>query len=166
MSEDEGFAPGGDGTPVVERLVRVEAVDGRFAQVTADRLGGCGGCSEKSGCGHAALMGDRPPLRLTVENVLAAQPGDWVVIGMPSAGLLGALGWAYGLPLGGFLAGVLAGASFGSAAAFFCGAAGMAAGLLAGRRRFAARREKGQETGEPRMLRRADPPGNQRCNSG
>ncbi len=160
MSEDEGSAP------VVERLVRVEAVEGRLARVTADRLGGCGGCSERSGCGHAALMGDRPPLRLTVENTLAARPGDWVVVGMPAAGLLGPLLWAYGLPLGGFLAGVLAGAGFGSAGAMACGAAGLAVGVLAGRRLFAARREKGRETGEPRMLRRAEPPADGRCSIG
>jgi sigma-E factor negative regulatory protein RseC len=158
MSEDEGSAPA-----VVERLVRVEAVDGRRALVTAGRMGGCGGCSEQGGCAHVALMGNRPPLSLAVENTLAVRPGEWVVIGMPAAGLLSALGWAYGLPLGGFLAGVLAGAGFGSVAALACGGAGLLAGVLAGRRRFAVRRGKDKETGEPRMLRRAEPPANGRC---
>ena len=95
--------------PVVERLVRVDAVEGGDAWVLADRAGGCGGCSEKGGCGHAGLMGEMPPVRIRVANRLGAQPGDWVVLGLSSEALLGSLALAYGLPLGGFLLGAVAG---------------------------------------------------------
>jgi positive regulator of sigma E activity len=166
MSEDPDATAAGYSPPLLQRLARVEAVIGHQARVASDRMSGCGGCSQRSGCGHAAVNGDPSPLNLTVENTLGARVGDWVVIGMPAAGLLGAMGWAYGLPLGGFLAGVLAGSPLGSTVAAICGAAGLAAGAWVGRRRFASRRANDQDTGEPRMVRLADPPDDAQCNSG
>lgn len=148
---------------VVERLVRVEAVDGGDAWVLAERAGGCGGCSEKGGCGHAGLMGEAPPMRLKIANRLDAEPGEWVVLGVASGSLLGSLMLAYGLPLAGFLAGAMLGAAFGSAAAILAGAAGFGLMLLVCRRIFRARSRRGEAPAEPRMLRFAPPPVRDGC---
>lgn len=160
MSDGKEPPPGRHDAPVVERLVRVEAIEGDSAWVLADRMGGCGGCSEKGGCGHAALMGEAPPMRLKIANRLDAQAGEWVVLGVTSGSLLGSLMLAYGLPLGGFLAGALAGSAFGSVAAMLGGAVGLGLMLLLCRRIFRAR---GDAPAEPRMLRFAPPPVRDGC---
>ncbi len=163
MSDGKEPPPGRHDAPVVERLVRVEAVEGGDAWVLADRMGGCGGCSEKGGCGHAALMGDAPPMRLKIANRLGAAPGEWVVLGIASGSLLGSLMLAYGLPLCGFLAGAVAGAAFGPEAAIFGGVAGLGLMLPVCRRIFRARAGAGNAPAEPRMLRFAPPPGRDGC---
>lgn len=140
---------------MVERLVRVDAVENGHAWVVAERGGGCGACSEKGGCGHAALMGEMPPVRIKVLNRLDVRPGDWVVLGLPSGALLGSLTLAYGLPLGGFLLGAVAGAAFGAGAAIVAAAAGLALALAAGRFVFASRRA---DPARPAMLRLAAAP--------
>ena len=163
MSDGKEPSPGLANAPVVERLVRVDAVDGDKAWVLADRMGGCGGCSEKGGCGHAALMGDAPPMRLKIANRLQAAPGEWVVLGVTSGSLLGAVMTAYGLPLGGFLAGAVIGSLIGSVAAMLGGAAGLVLMLLVCRRIFRARSVVGDAPAEPRMLRFAPPPVRDGC---
>ncbi len=160
MSDGKEPPPGRHDAPVVERLVRVDAIEGDSAWVLADRMGGCGGCSEKGGCGHAALMGEAPPMRLKIANRLGAHAGEWVVLGVTSGSLLGSLMLAYGLPLGGFLAGALAGSALGSVAAMLGGAAGLGLMLLLCRRIF---RTRGDAPAEPRMLRFAPPPVRDGC---
>lgn len=145
---------------VVERLVRVDAVDNGDAWVVVARGGGCGGCSEKGGCGHAALTGELPPVRLKVPNRLGVRAGDWVVLGLSSGALLGSLTLAYGLPLGGFLLGALAGAAFGAGAAIAAAVAGLALAFAAGRFLFASRRV---EAARPAMLRLAAAPVRDGC---
>lgn len=154
MSEQNALPPGRADAPVVERTVRVESVEDGFAWVVAEKMSGCGGCSEKAGCAHAALSADARPLRLRVENRLGAQPGDWVGIGMPAASLLGSMGLAYGLPVAGFLAGVLAGSAAGTLAAMAGGAAGFVLALFGCRRLLAGR----EQVAAPAMLRRMPPP--------
>jgi len=144
-----------DRAPMAERPVRVESLDGGFAWVSADRRGGCSSCPDKGGCGHAALLGEAPPIRLKVDNRLHARPGDWVVVGLPSSGLMASMALAYGLPVLGFLAGTLLGSAVGgTAAAMIGGAAGLGSAFLAGRRLCAAGR--GRTT--PVMLRKVPPP--------
>lgn len=163
MSDGKESSPGLANAPVVERLVRVDAVEGESAWVLADRMGGCGGCSEKGGCGHAALMGEAPPMRLKIANRLNAAPDEWVVLGVTSGSLLGSLMLAYGLPLGGFLGGALLGASIAPVAAMLGGAVGLGLMLLVCRRIFRARGAAGDVTAEPRMLRFAPPPVRDGC---
>jgi len=155
MSDGRVPPPGRQDAPVVERPVRVESLEGGFAWVVADRAGGCSGCPEKGGCGHAALLGEAPPIRLKVDNRLNARPGEWVAIGLPSSGLIASLGVAYGLPVLGFLAGTLAGSAFGgTAAAMLGGVCGLGLAFLAGRRLCAA----GRGRATPVMLRKVPPP--------
>lgn len=163
MSDGKEPPPGRHDAPVVERLVRVDAIEGANAWVLADRMGGCGGCSEKGGCGHAALMGEAPPMRLKIANRLAAEPGEWVVLGVASGSLLGSLLLAYGLPLGGFLAGTVIGSALSPVAAMLGGAVGLGLMLLVCRRIFRARSRSGEAAAEPRMLRFAPPPGRGGC---
>jgi len=140
---------------MAERPVRVESLEGDFAWVSADRRSGCSGCPEKGGCGHAALFGDAPPIRLKVDNRLNARPGEWVVIGLPSGGLVASLALAYGLPVLGFLAGTLVGSGLGgTAAAMLGGACGLGLAFLAGRRLCAA----GRGRATPVMVRKVPPP--------
>ena len=155
MSDGMGPPPGTQEAPVVERLVRVDAVENGDAWVTADRMGGCGGCPEKGGCGHAALLGDMPPVRIRIENRLGVRPGDWVMLGVPSASLIGSAGLAYGLPLVGFLAGAITGAEFGAGVAIAAGVGGLALMALACRYVFTARRG---DPARPVMLRLAPAP--------
>ncbi len=163
MSDGKEPPPGRHDAPVVERLVRVDAIEGGNAWVLADRVGGCGGCSEKGGCGHAALMGEAPPMRLRIANRLDAEPGEWVVLGMASGSLLGSLMLAYGLPLGGFIAGAVLGSLANPLAAMLGGAAGLGLMLLLCRRIFRARAVAGEAPAEPRMLRFAPPPVRDGC---
>lgn len=146
--------------PVVERLVRVDAIEGEDAWVLADRAGGCGGCAARRGCGHAGLMGEMPPVRIRVANRLGARPGDWVVLGMSSGALVGSLALAYGLPLLGFLLGAVAGAAFGAGAAIAAAVGGLALALALGRFAFASRRI---DPARPAMLRPAAAPPRDGC---
>lgn len=163
MSDGKEPPPGHDHAPVVERLVRVDAVEGDHAWVIADRRGGCGSCAERGGCGHAALREDVPPMRLKVPNRLAAEPGEWVVLGIRSDSLLGSSMLAYGLPLGGFLGGAMAGAVVAPAAAIGGGVVGLAAMLGVCRWLFARRARQGRAPAQPRMIRFAPPPMRDGC---
>lgn len=133
----------------MERVVTVARLEGDWAWVAAGPVEACGSCGQRGLCTVAQGPGK---FRLRVENRLHALPGERVVIAVAPASLLSGALVAYGLPLCGFLAGILAGAGFGTVAAVITGLGGLAAGGWLARRRLAAARGGG-----PAMLRRAGP---------
>lgn len=80
----------------------VARVDGQMAFVEVRReASGCGRCSEAGGCGSSLLSqilgGNRRLYRLP--NLIAARPGDSVVLSVGEGMLLRAALWTYALPM-------------------------------------------------------------------
>lgn len=111
------------------------------ARVRVQRSGGCGRCHEEGGCGNAA---ESRCDEFVVLSEFDVKPGDRVRIVVPEGAALRAALLAYGLPLGGLLAGAVLGFFVaGTDLASVLGAAGgLIIGLLAlrlGRHQGAAR---------------------------
>lgn len=103
---------------MIETTARVTRLQGDTAWVRVEAPASCGACGGK-GCGsalYARLLNPREP-EYPVDNPIAAQPGDWVVIGIEDGALLKAAAKGYLLPLALVLLGALAGAQWGEGAA-------------------------------------------------
>lgn len=94
---------------MIEEQAIVIASDPEIAEIEAVRRGACGSCGASAACGTSLLdrfLGRRP-LRLRVDNVLGAQIGDRVILGVPEAALLRAAFSAYLVPLFGLILGAI-----------------------------------------------------------
>jgi sigma-E factor negative regulatory protein RseC len=95
---------------MIEEFAIVVAADERFALVEPQRRATCDHCGVRSTCGTSLIdrfLGRRP-LRLQVENPLAAKVGERVILGVADAVLLRAALVAYLVPLGGLMLGAAA----------------------------------------------------------
>ena len=96
---------------MIEEQARVVRVEGNIAEIVIEKQSACGSCSAKAGCGTSLLSTwfGRRQLRLNLDNVIAAKPGDTVVLGMDEASLQRGSLLLYALPLAGLLVGAIAG---------------------------------------------------------
>lgn len=111
---------------MTETSARVSRVEGDTAWVVAEAPASCGVCAGK-GCGSSVfgrMLHAQDP-EYPVENRIAAQPGDAVVVAVEDGALLGAALRAYVLPLALLVLGALVGAAFGDAGAVTGGLIGL-----------------------------------------
>ncbi len=112
------------------------------ADVIVDGASPCARCAEGRGCGAGIFTGrdGQQHLRLTVPDGMSLAVGDTVTVSMQGRTLLVASALAYGLPLAGLLGGALIAAllSVSEGIALMFAGAGLAAGIVLGRRRLSA----------------------------
>lgn len=113
--------------------LRVRATVGAPGEVLCAPGVTCPRCARGEGCGQAAWFSRRQPCRLSVLTG-AAQPGQEVMLELPSRRLLQAAALVYGLPLAGLLGGAVVGQGAGEAGAVLGGVVGLLAGVIAARR--------------------------------
>ncbi len=98
---------------MIESDARVVAVEGARTWVEASRRSSCGQCSASGSCGgslFSELFGGRP-VRVEVDNPIAAGLGQRVIVGIPERMMMTGSLDLYLLPLLGLLAGAIAGQS-------------------------------------------------------
>ncbi len=103
---------------MIETTARVTRLQGDTAWVKVEAPASCGACGGK-GCGaalYARLLTWREP-EYPVENPIAAQPGDWVIVGVEDGAILKAAARGYLFPLGLVVLGAVLGAQWGEGAA-------------------------------------------------
>ncbi len=103
---------------MIETTARVTRLQGQTAWVKVEAPASCGACGGK-GCGsalYARLLNPREP-EYPVDNPIAAQPGDLVVIGIEDGAILKAAARGYLLPLGLVVLGAVVGSQWGEGAA-------------------------------------------------
>lgn len=111
------------------------------ATIEVDVAAYCPRCAAGKGCGAGLLAAGNPTRQIEVDLGRGQIPiiGETVHLSLPPSGLLRAAGIAYGIPLLGALCG--AGVAFmlaaGDAAAALLSLAGLAAGVVTGRRLLA-----------------------------
>lgn len=133
---------------MVETPARVVRLQGDTAWVRVETPESCGACGGK-GCGsslYARMLHPREP-EYAVDNPIAAQPGERVVIGIEDGAVLRAVVSAYLLPLALLTLGAVMGAFFGEGAAVIGGLLGLLLGVL--------RMKRQPVTGSPVILRRS-----------
>lgn len=152
---------------MIEEQGVVVALHEDRAEVRIQRRGGCDGCGASAGCGTALIdrFFGRRSVSLRVRNLVGAQVGDRVVIGVSEGGLLRAALVAYLVPILGLVAGAILGQWLGEDGALSSPSAGSGnlsalAGSLLGfilalswLRRYSARRARRSEL-DPVILRR------------
>jgi sigma-E factor negative regulatory protein RseC len=96
---------------MIEQQGIVVETDGHMAAVASHGAGSCGGCKANEGCGTASLARffQRRERILWVQNPVAAQTGDQVIVGMEESALLRSAWLAYAVPVIGLLLGAIAG---------------------------------------------------------
>ncbi len=96
---------------MIEEQAKVVAVDGRLAEIVAERHSACGGCHVKSGCGTSLIASWLSNRRLVfhLPNDVNAKVGDTVIIGLEEGRLQKGSLLLYALPLGGLLLGAISG---------------------------------------------------------
>ncbi|MFN3594524.1 MAG: SoxR reducing system RseC family protein [Thiobacillaceae bacterium] len=112
---------------MIETTARVTRLQGDTAWVKVEAPTSCGACGGK-GCGsalYARLLNPREP-EYPVDNPIAAQPGDWVVIGIEDGAILSAAVRGYLLPLALLVIGAVAGSLLGEGAAVVGAGIGLA----------------------------------------
>lgn len=133
---------------MVETPARVVRLQGDTAWVRVEAPESCGACGGK-GCGStlfARMLHPREP-EYAVDNPIAAQPGERVMIGIGDGVVLKAVVSAYLVPLVLLTLGAVVGAYFGEGAAVVGGLLGLVLGLL--------RMKRQPVTGAPVILRRS-----------
>lgn len=87
----------------------VSAVEGRLARIRLTPASSCERCLTGRGCGAGVFSGmfARRAVDVTIVNTVDALPGQRVLIGVTGAALARAALRLYGIPLFGFMAGVL-----------------------------------------------------------
>jgi positive regulator of sigma E activity len=121
---------------VIETPARILRTEGATAWVVTEAPTSCGACGGK-GCGSsifARLIHGKEP-EYAVDNPIAAQPGDAVVVGIADGALYKAALAGYVAPLGVLLMGAMIGARFGDGGALAGALLGLAAAVLWLRRR-------------------------------
>lgn len=135
---------------MIETTARVTRLQGNTAWVRVEAPASCGACSGK-GCGaalYARLLNPREP-EYPVDNPIAAQPGDWVVIGIEDGAILKAAARGYLLPLALVVLGAVVGSQWGEGAAV----AGAVLGLMLAWMRL----RRGRRAAMPVILRQTAP---------
>lgn len=96
---------------MIEEQATVTAVHGALAEVVTLRRSACGSCNAKGGCGTSLLATWFPQrtLRFRLANVIGANPGDTVLLGLDEGFLQRGSLLLYGLPLVGLLLGAVGG---------------------------------------------------------
>jgi len=135
---------------VIETAARVTRREGALAWVRAESPTGCAACGGK-GCGASIfvrLLHPREP-EYAVTNLIDAEAGEAVVVGIADGDLLKAALMAYVVPLVLLLLGALLGAQWGDGAAVLGALAGLLVAVV-----WLRRRRGGQP---PVILRRGSP---------
>ena len=125
-----------------ETLARVVRVEGDTAWVEVEAPTSCGACGGR-GCGSSSVFGQlfraRPPA-YPVDNAIAAQPGDSVIVAVAEGELLRSVWRGYGVPLLALLLGAVLGSRLAGEIGAMLGAMlGLGLGALPLRRATAAR---------------------------
>lgn len=125
-----------------ETLARVVRVEGDTAWVQVEAPTSCGACGGR-GCGSSTVFGQlfhaRPPA-YPVDNAIAAQVGDSVIVAVAEGELLRSALRGYGVPLALLLLGAVLGSALAGEIGSMLGAvAGLALGALPLRHALAAR---------------------------
>lgn len=87
---------------MIEKTAVVISTNQGHAWVEADDISSCGGCASSKGCSTNSFFSDSSNKNLgkmQVANPFHAKPGEQVVVGLPSDGLLKSSLLAYLLPL-------------------------------------------------------------------
>jgi len=118
---------------------RVVTTGSNFATVAVEAAAACARCAAGRGCGAGLLQKGRTRLiQVRVADGLALEPGDCVRLELKPLRLLRAAWLAYGLPLFAMVLFVAAATAMadlaGDIGVMAFGAAGLATGLIAGRR--------------------------------
>lgn len=132
---------------MTETPARVVRVEGDVAWVVTESPTSCGACGGK-GCGsslYARMLHPREP-EYPVDNLIAAQVGEWVVVGIPDGILLRAAVAAYVVPLALVLLGSVVGMAWGELQAMVGAGIGLALSLVWWKTR--------RVTARPALLRR------------
>ncbi|MFK4753446.1 SoxR reducing system RseC family protein [Oceanobacter antarcticus] len=115
-------------------VVEVKEIAAGGVWVEGLQQSACGSCNARAGCGQATLSSLGKPVRLWVATEYVLQPGQQVVLDLPSGSLAASAATLYGTPLIGLILGAAAGqASGGDVAALLVGVLGLAGGLLLAR---------------------------------
>ena len=120
---------------MIEQYAIVTSCDNTQATLNIERRTACGICGQKSGCGNATwgkLLGHKNQ-SLVAENLIKANVGDSVVVGVDEQAMLKSVFFLYAIPLAGLLVGsvlatllfsnelmVILGAVSGLIVSFFC----------------------------------------------
>ena len=96
---------------MIEEQARVVSVQGDTAEIVMEKQAACGSCSARAGCGTSLLSTwfGRRQISLRLDNVIAAKPGDTVILGMDESRLQRSSLMLYALPLAGLLIGAISG---------------------------------------------------------
>lgn len=134
---------------MIETPARILRTDGATAWVTAEAPTSCGACGGK-GCGSSVftrlLHRDEP--EYAVDNLIGAQAGEAVVVGVADGAVFKAALAAYLVPLALLMAGAMLGARFGEIQSVLGASLGMLLAVIWLRRRRAGAR--------PAVLRRGE----------
>jgi len=85
---------------MIEKTAVVIRINQGYAWVKSEGMSSCGSCSSAGGCSSTSLMNpNKESNAMQVANPFHAKPGDHVIVGMPSDGLLKSSLLAYLLPL-------------------------------------------------------------------
>ncbi|MDO6682588.1 MULTISPECIES: SoxR reducing system RseC family protein [unclassified Oceanobacter] len=115
-------------------MVEVKEVANGGVWVEGLQQSACGSCNSRAGCGQATLSSMGKPIRLWVATEYVLEPGQQVVLDLPSGSLAASAATLYGVPLVGLILGAAAGqTSGGDVAALVVGVLGLAGGLLLAR---------------------------------
>jgi sigma-E factor negative regulatory protein RseC len=145
---------------MIEEKATVIAVEGEHALLQTQRRSACQSCSVKQGCGTSVLakvVGQRSS-QILVDNVLNAEVGDEIIIGINDNALVKGSFLVYALPLVLLLIGALMGEFFAHAYGFnaellsiIAGTAGFVVAMIL--IRFSLSKTKFKAEIQPHMLR-------------
>ena len=111
----------------IQAPARVIGIAAGQVELAVSRQSACRACAEKSRCGNAQEEGREQHLWLPQTE--AIKIGSQVAVSLPATSLWRAAAISYGLPLGGFLLGLLCGAPLSDVAASGAALLGLACGF-------------------------------------
>lgn len=137
---------------MIEQQATVRRVHDGLAEVEVERRSACNGCNASAGCGTSVLAGlfGRKSLRVWLNNDIAAEPGDRVIVGLRDEAMLRMSFQVYLMPILALLAGgIIADVLFPSSEAMtLVGAAlGLGSGLL-----YLKESSRGRQSDSHRMI--------------
>ncbi|MEI8394777.1 MAG: SoxR reducing system RseC family protein [Rhodospirillaceae bacterium] len=107
-SPHSGRPPSEGSFDLIERPVRVVAVERDTVWFEAEPGGGCGACAAMASCGSGKFGGGKPR-RFEMAGAPGLRVGDRVILGLAEGSLLRAAATAFAIPLAGMLgAGIIA----------------------------------------------------------
>ncbi|KZE25305.1 SoxR reducing system RseC family protein [Crenobacter luteus] len=140
---------------MIETQARVIRVDGPHAWVEPRPHAPCGQCDPETGCRTLAIarLFRNGAGHFRVANPVGAEPGDWVTVAVPEAGLLHGALVVYLAPLAGLIGGAALAAPAGQFASVAAAILGFAAALV-WVRRFSRRADAARFT--PAIVAKTD----------